>query len=163
MSAGARTSDPSVGVANGVAGSAFLGAGRSPRSEEEQHEREKERETALAMLEGIPDSHRATLGADKGYDTEAFVAACRERNVTPHVAQNTTNRFSRIDPRTTGHPGYEISQRKRKRIEEVFGWMKTIGLMRKTRYRGRRRVGWTFTFTAAAYNLVRIRNLLEAT
>ncbi len=122
-----------------------------------------ERETALAMLEGIPGSHRITLGADKGYDTEAFVAACRERNVTPHVAQNTTNRSSRIDARTTGHPGYEISQRKRKRVEEVFGWMKTIGLMRKTRHRGRRRVGWMFTFTAAAYNLVRIRNLLEAT
>ena len=89
--------------------------------------------------------------------------ALRAWSVTPHVAQNTTKRRSAIDRRTTGHPGYEVSQRFRKRVEEVFGWMKTVGLMRKTRHRGTDRVGWVFTFTAAAYNLVRIRNLLEAT
>ncbi len=103
-----------------------------------------------------------TLGADRGYDTPDFVAACRALGVTPHVAQNTTNRSSRIDGRTTRHPGYAESQKKRKRIEEVFGWMKTVGLMRKTRHKGQRRVDWVFVFTAAAYNLVRIRNLQAA-
>ena len=88
--------------------------------------------------------------------------ACRELGGTPHVAQNTTNRRSAIDGRTTRHPGYAISQRTRKRIEEVFGWMKTVGLLRKTRHRGKRKVGWVFTFTAAAYNLVRMRNLAAA-
>ena len=83
--------------------------------------------------------------------------------MTPHVARNTTNRRSAIDGRTTRHAGYDVSQRVRKRVEEVFGWMKTVALMRKTRHRGTDRVGWVFTFTAAAYNLVRIRNLLEAT
>jgi hypothetical protein len=82
--------------------------------------------------------------------------------VTPHVAQNTSNRRSGIDGRTTRHAGYVESQRKRKRIEEVFGWMKTVGLLRKARHRGRRRVGWVFVFTAAAYNLVRLRNLQGA-
>ena len=86
----------------------------------------------------------------------------RQLAVTPHVAQNTNKRSSRIDERTTRHRGYEISQRKRKRIEEVFGWLKTVGLMRKTRHRGSRRVGWMFTFTAAVYNLVRMRNLAAA-
>ena len=84
---------------------------------------------------------------------------CESLKVTPHVAQNTTNRSSAIDGRTTRHRGYAISQRKRKRVEEIFGWIKTVGLMRKTRHRGLARVGWMFTFTAAAYNLVRIRNL----
>lgn len=79
--------------------------------------------------------------------------------VTPHVAQNTTKRRSRIDGRTTRHEGYAISQRRRKQIEEVFGWMKTIGLLRKVRHRGREKIDWTFTFTAAAYNLVRLRSL----
>ena len=83
-------------------------------------------------------------------------------HVTPHVAQNTTNRRSAIDGRTTSHPGYAISQRKRKRVEEIFGWMKTIGLLRKLRHRGGRRVTWIFRFTAAAFNLVRIRNLVYA-
>jgi transposase len=119
-----------------------------------------ERAAAVAMVEELPGQRRITLGGDRGFDTEDFVAECRERNVTPHVAQNTTNRASRIDGRTLRHRGYEISQRKRKRIEECFGWMKTIGGMRKTRHRGTERVGWMFVFTAAVYNLVRIRNLM---
>jgi len=121
-----------------------------------------EREAALAMLGDLPEGPRVTLGADRGYDTADFVAACRALDVTPHVAQSTTNRSSRIDGRTTRHTGYAESQKKRKRIEEVFGWMKTVGLMRKTRHRGHRKVGWVFTFTAAAYNLVRLRNLAVA-
>src|SRR5262245_24977165 len=120
-----------------------------------------ERETALAMLAARSTGARLTLGADRGYDSQDFVSRCRALGVTPHVAQNTTNRASRIDARTTRHAGYAESQRKRKRIEEVFGWMKTVGLLRKTRHRGQRKVGWVFTFTAAAYNLVRMRNLLE--
>jgi transposase len=120
-------------------------------------------DAALSMLEAIPGDCRATAGGDRGYDQKRFVEGCRASRVTPHVAQNTTNRRSRIDERTTRHPGYAISQRRRKIVEEVFGWMKTVGLLRKTRHRGRARVGWMFTFTAAAYNLVRIRNLaLEA-
>jgi hypothetical protein len=83
-------------------------------------------------------------------------------DVTPHVAQNDTNRSSAIDGRTTRHPGYAVSQKKRKRIEEVVGWMKTVGLMRKTRHRGTDLVGWMFQFGAAAYNLVRMRNLCAA-
>ena len=118
-----------------------------------------EREAALEMLGELPGGGRITAGGDRGYDTADFVAGCRELGVTPHVAQNTTNRSSRIDGRTTRHSGYAESQRVRKRIEEIFGWMKTVGLMRKTRHRGRRKVDWIFTFTAAAYNLVRLRNL----
>jgi transposase len=121
-----------------------------------------EREAAVAMLEEIPGVGRVTVGADKGYDTQEFVATARGFDVTPHVAQNTTGRASAIDERTTRHPGYATSQRVRKRVEEIFGWMKTIGLMRKTRHKGVDRVGWMFTLTAAAYNLVRMRNLLEA-
>lgn len=119
-----------------------------------------ERDAALAMLEEIPGRRQITLGADRGYDARAFVAALRGLSVTPHVAQNTTRQTSAIDARTTRHAGYAASQRRRKRIEEVFGWMKTIGPLRKTKYKGRARVGWMFTFTAAAYNLVRMRNLL---
>jgi len=122
-----------------------------------------ERVAAVAMIEEVPGKRRITLGADRGFDTADFVAECRERDVTPHVAQNTTNRSSRIDERTLRHPGYEISQRKRKRIEECFGWMKTVGGLRKTRHRGTERVGWMFIFTAAVYNLVRIRNLTAVT
>lgn len=118
-----------------------------------------ERAAALMMAGALPRQARPTLGADKGYDTAAFVAGLRGLGVTPHVAQNTSNRSSAIDHRTTRHSGYEVSQQKRKRIEEVFGWLKTIGLMRKTRHRGVRRVGWMFTFAAAVYNLVRLRNL----
>jgi transposase len=122
-----------------------------------------EREAGLAMASRLPGGRRrVTLGADKGYDTEAFVAGLRELNVTPHVAQNTSGRRSRIDERTTRHMSYTISQRKRKRVEEVFGWIKTTAGLRKTRHRGRDRVGWMFTFAAAAYNLVRMRNLLLA-
>ena len=121
-----------------------------------------EREAALEMIEELPGVHRATLGMDRGYDVRAFIEAIRHHGVTPHVAQNVSRRRSAIDERTTRHEGYALSQRKRKRVEEVFGWMKTIGLMRKTRHRGLRKVSWVFTFTAAAYNLVRIRNLLEA-
>ena len=83
----------------------------------------------------------------------------RNLNVTPHVAQNTANRRSAIAGRTTRHPGYAVSMRKRKRVEEIFGWMKTVGLMRNMRHRGRERVDWMFTFTAAAYNLIRMRKL----
>ena len=122
-----------------------------------------ERQAALEMVEEVVGSRPITLGADKGFDTEDFVAGCRQRNVTPHVAQNTTRRPSRIDDRTVRHEGYEVSQRKRKLIEECFGWMKTIGLMRKTRHKGTERVGWMFIFTAAVYNLVRFRNLVPVT
>ena len=118
-----------------------------------------EREAAEEMLRNKPASRRATLGADRAYDTRGFVTAMREMNVTPHVAQNDTNRRSSIDGRTAHHDGYAISQRKRKRVEEVFGWIKTVAMQRKTRYRGVARVGCMFTFAAAAYNLVRMRNL----
>jgi transposase len=122
-----------------------------------------EREAAVEMLEEIPGSQPVTVAADKGYDTKDFVASARGLGVTPHVAQNTSGRASAVDARTTRHPGYALSQRARKRVEEIFGWMKTVGLMRKTRHKGVDRIGWTFTFTAAAYNLVRMRNLLEVT
>jgi len=101
----------------------------------------------------------ATLGGDKNYGTGDF-ARMRELGVTPHVAQNDTNRKSTIDVRTTRHVGYEISQRKRKLVEEGFGWLKTIGLLRKTRHKGVARGGRVFTFTNAVYNLIRIRNIL---
>jgi transposase len=120
-----------------------------------------ERDAALVLLEQIPGTRRVTLGADKAYDTRDFVRECRHLNVTPHVAQNVKRSGgSAIDDRTTRHGGYEVSQRKRKRIEECFGWLKTIALMRKVRHRGIEKVGWVFTFAAAAYNLVRMRNLL---
>jgi transposase len=120
-----------------------------------------ERDAALLMLEQIPAEQRVTVGADKGYDTREFVAECRQMRVTPHVAQN-TNRAggSAINGRTTRHAGYALSQRKRKRIEECFGWLKTVALLRKLRHRGIFKVGWIFTFAAAAYNLVRMRKLL---
>jgi transposase len=121
-----------------------------------------EREAALSMLEQVSGSGQVTVGADKGYDTKDFVAQARALDATPHVAQNTSGRRSAIDGRTTRHEGYTISQRIRKRVEEVFGWMKTIGLMRKTRHKGVDRVGWMFVFAAAVYNLVRMRNLSEA-
>ena len=119
-----------------------------------------ERETAVAMATNLRPG--ATVGADKGYDTRGFVAALRSLGLTPHVAQNTTRRASAIDDRTTRHAGYAVSQQKRKRVEEVFGWVKTVALLRKTRHRGVRRVGWLFTLAAALYNLVRIRNVIEA-
>ena len=120
-----------------------------------------ERDAALVMLEQVPGGQRVTVGGDKGYDTRDFVAECRNIKVTPHVAQNTKRSGgSAIDGRTTRHGGYEVSQKKRKRIEECFGWLKTIALMRKVRHRGLEKVGWVFTFAAAAYNLVRMKNLL---
>ena len=122
-----------------------------------------ERDAALVMMEGVPGRHRVTLAADKGYDTRAFVAELRRMAVTPHVAQHTTGRRSVIDRRTTKHPGYTISQRKCKLVEQGFGWMKTIGGLRKLRHRGGPLVGWIFTFAAAAYNIVRMRRLLPAT
>jgi transposase len=121
-----------------------------------------ERDAAMLMAEALPGTHRVTLGADKGYDAHDCIAELRHMEITPHIAQNDTNRCSAVDERTTRHAGYRVSQKKRKRIEEVFGWMKTIGLLRKLRHRGLERVGWMFTFTAAAYNLVRIRNLLRS-
>jgi transposase len=119
-----------------------------------------EREAAIAMVEEFPGGERITLGTDKAYDTQHFVAEMRRLGVTPHVTQNTKSRRSAIDGRTTRHAGYPISLRIRKRIEEVFGWMKTVGGLRKTRHRGTARVGWMFTFVAAAYNLVRLPKLL---
>jgi len=121
-----------------------------------------ERDAAEAMLGRQTGRHRATLGADKAYDTAAFVADLRALNVTPHIAQNTSGRRSAIDGRTTRHPGYAASQRVRKRIEEAFGWIKTVGGLRQTRHRGTARVGWRFTLTAAACNLVRLPKLLAA-
>jgi len=124
-----------------------------------------ERDAALVMLEQIPGTKQVTVGGDKAYDTADFVAECRNLKVTPHVAQNLERPGgSAIDARTTQHSGYAISQRKRKRIEECFGWLKTIALLRKVRHRGIFKVGWVFTFAAAAYNLVRMRNLaIQAT
>jgi transposase len=120
-----------------------------------------ERDSALAMLERQPGRRRRrTLGADKGYDTKEFVAGARERGFTPHVAQNTAGRRSAIDGRTTRHAGYAVSQRKRKLVEQGFGWDKTVALLRKLRHRGKDLVGWVFAFTSAAYNLVRMRTLI---
>lgn len=121
-----------------------------------------ERTAAVAMVEAIPGRHRITVGADKAYDSKDFVTALRKLEAAPHVAQNTSNRRSAIDGRTTRHPGYVISLRIRKRIEEVFGWIKTIAGFRKTRHRGTARVGWMFTLTAAACNLIRLPKLLAA-
>ena len=122
-----------------------------------------ERDAALEMAAGRPGSHRITLGADKAYDVAGFVANLRGCNVTPHVTQNTTNRRSAIDGRTTRHPGYAVSGRMRKRIEEVFGWAKTVAGFRKTHHRSLSRVGWMFMLTATAYNLVRLPKLVTAT
>lgn len=121
-----------------------------------------ERRAALAMAdERLAGSHRITLGGDKAYDTRDFVASCRLLNITPHVAQNDTRPGgSALDARTTRHPGYDLSQWVRKRIEEAFGWMKTIGGLRKTRYRGRERVQMHAYLVAAAYNLLRIARLV---
>jgi IS5 family transposase len=117
---------------------------------------------ALHLLEphaGRPDA--ITVGADKGFDAQDFVAELREINVTPHVAQNTNGRRSAIDGRTTRHPGYDVSLRIRKRIEEAFGWAKTVAGLRKARHRGLPKIDWQFTFAMAAYNLVRCRSFWE--
>jgi hypothetical protein len=119
---------------------------------------------ALSVASTILGRHeQITLRGDKLYNTQACVAGLRAARVTPHVAQHETERrSSAIDARTTRHPGYRVSQQKRKRIEEIFGWLKTIGLMRQTRYRGVDRVDWMFIFATAVYNLVRMRNLMAA-
>jgi len=121
-----------------------------------------EREAATEMAKGLKrrPKGRKTLGADKAYDTGDFVEQMRKLKITPHLAKNDTSRSSAIDDRTTRHVGYAISQRKRKLVEEIFGWLKTIGLMRKTRHKGVQRGGWMFTFTNAIYNLIRIKNLV---
>jgi transposase len=115
-----------------------------------------EREAALDMLEGVPGSRRVTLGADKGYDTQDFITMCRHMNVTPHVARR---KSSKLDGRTTRHTGYQTSQRIRKRVEEIFGWVKTVGGGRKLRYRGMERNRLWWELTAAAYNLLRMAKL----
>jgi len=115
-----------------------------------------ERDVAIAHVAGLP-ARRKTVGGDKGFDQRPFVEAVRAAGATPHIARKAG--CGAIDARTTRHPGYAVSQRVRKRIEEVFGWMKTVGLMRKLRHRGVERVNWVFLFTAAAYNLVRMRTL----
>jgi transposase len=120
-----------------------------------------EREAALDMIKDNVGSG-STIGADKNYDTADFVAGCRKQGCVPHVAQNNTRRRSAINARTTRHASYKVSQIKRKLIEEPFGWMKTVGVMRKTRHRGRELVEWFFMLTAAAYNLIRIPKILAA-
>ena len=122
-----------------------------------------ERDAAMLMVEAIPSGKRVTLGGDKNYDTRELVRELRRMNITPHVAQNNTNRTSAVDHRTTRHAGYEVSQRKRKRVEQSFGWMKMVGMLRKVKLRGIDKVGWLFTFTGAAYNLCRLRNLMART
>jgi len=119
-----------------------------------------EREAALEMLSDVSGDKRITVGADKAYDTHNFVEQARVLNVTPHVNQNTKGRSSAIDGRTTRHDGYAISLRCRARIEEIYGWLKTVGGQRKTRYRGEESVGWMFQLSLAAYNLVRMRKLV---
>lgn len=121
-----------------------------------------EREAAIKMIAEVRGRHRITLAGDKGYDTRDFVATLRSMRVTPQVAQYTAtvHRRSAVDARTTRHPGYAVSQRKRKLVEQGFGWMKTVGGLRKLRHRGGALVEWVFTFTAAAYNIVRLQRLL---
>ena len=119
-----------------------------------------ERDAALVMIEGLRGRQRITLAADKGYDMRDFVTQLRVMRVTPHVAPRITAGSRAIDGRTTRHAGYAISQQKRKLVEQGFGWMKTIGGLRKLRHRGGPLVQWVFTFTAAAYNIVRMRRLL---
>jgi transposase len=115
-------------------------------------------EAALEMIEELPGNHRITVAADKGYDVPAFVKGLKRLKATAHVAQK--NKGTAIDRRTTRHEGYRTSQRVRKRVEEIFGWLKTTGCLRKTRHRGLQRVGWMFEFSMTAYNLVRMRNLI---
>ena len=123
-----------------------------------------ERDAALVMIAAIPGAQRITVAGDKAFDTPAEVAEFRRMRVTPHVAQHVLRRGgSAIDRRTTRHCGYAVSQRKRKLVEQAFGWMKTVGGLRQLRHRGGLLVTWIFTFTAAAYNIVRLRRLLAAT
>lgn len=120
-----------------------------------------EREAALDMVENVPGTGRITVGADKGYDAASFVSGLRKCKATPHVAQKAKG--TALDQRTTRHEGYRTSQVIRKRVEEIFGWAKTTGLLRKTRHRGIERIEWTFALTTAAFNLVRMRNLIWET
>ena len=122
-----------------------------------------ERDEAQAMIKAVPGRHPITVGGDKGDDTQGFAAGMRALKATPHIAQNTTNRRSAIDGRTTRHPGYGQSQWARKRIEEAFGWMKEIALLRRGRHRGRGRIEWQFKLAAAASSLIRLPKLLGAT
>src|ERR1700682_2649985 len=122
-----------------------------------------ERDAATLMAEAIPGGNRVTMGGDKKYDTQKFGADSRGMTITPHVDKNGTNRRSAVDERTTRHAGYEVSQRKRKRVEQSFGWMKMVGMLRKVKLRGIDKIGWLFTFTGAAYNLCRLRNLMART
>lgn len=123
-----------------------------------------ERDAALVMIQGVPGRHRITVAGDKAYDTRDMVTALRAMRATPHLSQypDTVHRHSAIDGRTTRQRGYAISQHKRKLVEQGFGWIKTIGGLRKLRHRGGALVTWVFTFTAAAYNIVRLRRLLDA-
>jgi len=116
-----------------------------------------EREAAEEMVSRVLGNHRITVGADKAYDTQDFVERLRSYTVTPHVAQK--GRGSAIDQRTTRHAGYSLSQRARKRVEEIFGWLKTVGTLHKLKHRGRERVGWIFTLATTTYNMVRMRNI----
>jgi len=118
----------------------------------------QEWDAAIQMLQGQRTRRRQTVGADKGYDVSRFIDPCRALGMTPHVASKAKG--SRIDGRTMNRLGYAISQRKRKRVEEPFGWMKTFGLLRKLRHRGEQKVGWQFRFTASAYNIIRLNGLL---
>lgn len=118
----------------------------------------QEWDAAIQMLQGQRTRRRQTVGADKGYDVSRFIDPCRDLGMTPHVASKAKG--SRIDGRTMNRLGYAISQRKRKRVEEPFGWMKTFGLLRKLRHRGEQKVGWQFRFTASAYNIIRLNGLL---
>jgi len=122
-----------------------------------------ERDAALQMVEEKAGTKRITLGGDKNYDTGELVRKLRKIGVTPHVAQNNTNRSSAIDRRTTRHPGYQVSQQKRKRVEQSFGWMKIIGMLKKVKLRGLENVRWLFTFVGAAYNLYRLGRLQAET
>lgn len=122
-----------------------------------------ERSAALGMVDALGSARRITLAGDKGYDTRDFIESLRDRNVTPHVAQNTTNRRSAIDRRTTRHKGYAVSQRIRKRVEEIFGWGKTIGGLAKTRFRGLVRVAAHVLSVMTAYNLVRMARMESST
>jgi transposase len=122
-----------------------------------------ERDAAVYMVSRRPGPQRITVGADKAYDSRGCVAELRQLGATPHLAQwpDTDRRRSALDGRTTRHPGYALSQRKRKEVEQCFGWMKTVAMLRKLRHRGGAKVEWIFTFSAAAYNIVRLRGLLR--
>lgn len=121
-----------------------------------------ERETALELLAEIPRACRGTVGADRAYDTREFVAQLRAQGLRPHVAQNERNRRSAIDRRTTRFAGYELSQRKRKRVEHPFGWIKAVAGLQQLKHRGLEKVDWIFTLASAAYNLIRLRTLTTA-